>query len=116
MFLAFDFPTPFSTIGQRSASNVPAQALTLMNSPLVVEESRRWAQRMLAAGTVDDKSRIVALYQTAFARDPSSQELAAAEFFLREQAASYQAEAGDARPWADLCHVLLNVKEFVFIE
>ena len=36
MFLAFDFPIPFTTIGRRSVSNVPAQALTLMNNPLVV--------------------------------------------------------------------------------
>ena len=39
MFLAFDAPVPFSTMGRRNVSNVPAQALTLMNDPLVVRRS-----------------------------------------------------------------------------
>ena len=48
MFLAFDTPVPFSTMGRRNVSNVPAQALTLMNDPMVVRpgpalgRARRW--------------------------------------------------------------------------
>ncbi len=45
MFLAFDTPVPFSTMGRRNVSNVPAQALTLMNDPLVVAQARLWAER-----------------------------------------------------------------------
>ena len=45
MFLAFDTPVPFSTMGRRNVSNVPAQALTLMNDPLVVRQARLWAER-----------------------------------------------------------------------
>ena len=41
MMLAFDMPIPFSTIGRRSVSNVPAQALILMNDPFVVEQAKR---------------------------------------------------------------------------
>ena len=40
MFLAFDYPIPFTTIGRRGASNVPAQALTMMNNPFVVEQAQ----------------------------------------------------------------------------
>ena len=47
MFLAFDFPVPFSTMGRRNVSNVPAQALTLMNDPFVVQQARLWADRVL---------------------------------------------------------------------
>jgi hypothetical protein len=45
--LTFDTPTPFSTMGRRNVSNVPAQALTLMNDPFVVEQSRDWAKRAI---------------------------------------------------------------------
>ena len=48
MFLAFDAPVPFSTMGRRNVSNVPAQALTLMNDPLVVGQARLWAERVMA--------------------------------------------------------------------
>src|SRR4029079_9472672 len=30
MFLAFDYPVPFTTIGRRGSSNVPAQALAML--------------------------------------------------------------------------------------
>src|ERR1700756_4391774 len=40
MLLAFDYPIPFSTNGRRSVSNVPAQALSLMNNPFVLEQAK----------------------------------------------------------------------------
>ena len=40
MMLAFDAPIPFNTVGRRNVSNVPAQALILMNDPLVVQQAQ----------------------------------------------------------------------------
>ena len=48
MMLAFDTPIPFNTMGRRNVSNVPAQALILMNDPFVVEQAKLWSQRMSA--------------------------------------------------------------------
>src|SRR5262249_62354160 len=39
MFLAFDYPVPFTTLGKRTVSNVPAQALTLLNNPFVIQQA-----------------------------------------------------------------------------
>ena len=50
--LTFDTPVPFSTMGRRNVSNVPAQALILMNDPLVVELASKWAERAI------DESRV----------------------------------------------------------
>jgi hypothetical protein len=113
MFLAFDFPIPFTTMGRRSVSNVPAQALTLMNNPLVVELSNHWAKRILAERDTTSSQRIKKMFETAFARPPSDTELADALHFLEEQSREY-GRADDVRAWSDLCHVLLNVKEFIF--
>src|SRR5205823_3801994 len=66
MFLDFDFPIPFTTIGRRSVSNVPAQALTLMNNPFVVGEAQRWAKRVLAEKDRTPEQRIESMYVTAF--------------------------------------------------
>ncbi|MDX1968816.1 MAG: PSD1 and planctomycete cytochrome C domain-containing protein [Planctomycetaceae bacterium] len=110
MFLAFDFPTPFTTMGKRSTSNVPAQALTLMNNPLVVQQSGLWAESILRR-CPDPSARIATLYRDAFSREPTSEELAAALEFLGPAANS-----SDPGPWRDLAHVLVNVKEFVFVE
>lgn len=116
MFLAFDTPIPFSTVGARTVSNVPAQALSLMNDPFVHEQTALWARRILDLDGFDDAGRVDRMYREAFARPPEPDELDAALAFLDEQAQRY-AGCGpdDARPWSDLAHVLVNVKEFVFL-
>jgi hypothetical protein len=113
-FLAFDYPVPFTAVGRRSVSNVPGQALTMMNSPLVAGEARRWAER-LASEPLEPAQKIETLYLTAFGRRPSGLELRQAVEFLALQAQRY-GKPIDADAWADLCHVLMNAKEFVFVE
>jgi hypothetical protein len=114
MFLSFDYPIPFTTIGRRSVSTVPAQALTLMNNPFVLQQAGLWAKRELALPAADRRDRIRRLYETAFARPPSVAERTAAEQFLDDaQAAGGRDEAGI---WTDFCHVLINTKEFIFLK
>ncbi len=48
MMLAFDTPIPFNRVGRRNVSNVPAQALILMNDPFVARTGQVWARRLLA--------------------------------------------------------------------
>jgi hypothetical protein len=57
-----------------------------------------------------------ALYRAAFARPPTADESRDALHFLEQQAKRYEGGSDDPRAWADLCHVLINVKEFIFIE
>jgi hypothetical protein len=113
-FMAFDYPTPFTTIGRRSVSNVPAQALALMNNPFVVEQAGRWAQRVLAVPDRTAAQRVADMYVTAFGRPPTEEELKESLEFVTEQGRQHGA-GNEAKAWADLGHVLLNVKEFIFI-
>jgi hypothetical protein len=114
MFLAFDFPIPFTSIGKRTSSNVPAQALILMNNPLVTQQAELWAQRALAEPNLSNEQRITRLYVKAFARPPDAKELADSLKFLDEQG-KQRGAAFHPQAWADLCHVLFNVKEFIFV-
>lgn len=117
--LAFDTPNPFSTVGRRTNSNVPAQALILMNDPLVLEQSRLWAQRVLAEPAASDEERIRRIYETALSRQPTTEELVAAVSFLAGQSERLglpaQSKGAALEPWTDLCHVIFNVKEFIFV-
>jgi len=119
MMLAFDMPIPFTAVGRRSVSNVPAQALTLMNDPFVVQQAEMWAKRELAESDVSPEQRIDDLYLAAFARPATDAERQRAIRFLHAQLEAYDQPAdklGTHVPtWADLCHVLFNVKEFIFI-
>jgi hypothetical protein len=120
MMLAFDTPSPFSTVGRRTTSNVPAQALILMNDPLVIELAKRWADQLLKDPTQSPEQRLDAMYLTALSRRATDGEKAEAIAFLQSQSARLgTAEPGrpaSPQAWSDLCHVLFNVKEFVFIE
>jgi len=115
MLLAFDYPTPFTTIGRRSESNVPAQALVMMNSPLVWEQAGVWTKQVLAAPEQSAEARITGMYHRALGREPAREELEAALEFLREQAAQY-GDTDPKRVWTDLAHVLFNTKEFVYVQ
>jgi hypothetical protein len=119
MMLAFDTPIPFTTIGRRNVSNVPAQALILMNDPFVAQQSRLWAHSLLANKAASSSGRIHQMYLAAFSREPTKAEVAAALDFLNQQAREYgfspdQANT-DERIWADLGQIIMNVKEFVFV-
>ena len=120
MMLAFDAPIPAGAIGRRNVSNVPAQALILMNDPFVVAQAALWAKRVLKEGDRTVEDRVEGLYKTAFSRSATAEERTLAIDFLKEQANEYQLPPDgwktDKRPWADLCHVLINSKEFIYID
>ena len=120
LLMAFDYPTPFTTIGRRSVSNVPAQALSLMNNPLVAQESARWAERLLAFPGLSDDERVTRMIVSAFCRQPSAAELATAREFLSSQRhnatdTSSATNATELAAWTSLAHALWNAKEFVFV-
>jgi hypothetical protein len=115
LFLAFDFPIPATAAGRRAQSNVPAQALSLLNDPFVAQQADASAKRILghAKDNPDVDARLNRLYETAFARLPTADERALAKEFLRPSKGNGGVESEEA--WAGLCHVLLNVKEFLYV-
>jgi hypothetical protein len=106
LLLAFDTPAPFSTVGRRTVSNVPAQSLILMNDPFVHQQARLWATRVLGRpGTAEE--RVNRMYRAAFGRSPTDEERKACREFV--------VESNTLDAWADLAHALFNVKEFIFL-
>ncbi len=121
MMLAFDAPIPFTAIGRRNVSNVPAQALILMNDPFVLDMSKLWAERSFKESPdLPPERRIEKLCLEAFNRSPSDAERVDGLSFLQEQAATLKlpdnAWPKHVQVWTDFCHVLFNVKEFVFVK
>jgi hypothetical protein len=103
---AFDYPTPATCIGRRNISNVPGQALALLNDPFVLQQARLWAENVLYEADGLDPT-IDLLNLQAFGRPPTDRERSLARDFL--------GELPDAESLAGYCHVLLNMKEFLFI-
>ncbi len=119
MMLAFDMPIPDTTVGRRNVSNVPAQALILMNDPFVAEQAKAWSELELQAAGLEPRERIDRLFMTAIARHPSDEESEDLHVFLIRQGSEYGLSIeecfDDPRVWADLCHVVFTMKEFIFI-
>ncbi len=107
--LAFDTPVPFSTMGRRTVSNVPAQALILMNDPFVAEQAQSWARQLIRHEPDDIDRRIVWLYQSAYARYPSTAEASAIEAFL------HGGSDNELDRWTTITHAVINSKEFIFV-
>jgi hypothetical protein len=125
MFLAFDYPSPISTMGRRGSSTVPSQALIMMNNEFVNQQASIWAERVSAEPS-DARARIQGMFLAAFGRPASGAEVEDVGAFLSEQRALHvgasNGDAGkhgagkdDARSWADLAHVLMNSTEFIFV-
>jgi hypothetical protein len=120
MMTAFDMPHPEVTVGDRGTSNVPAQALIMLNDPLVAELSHVWARKLLADKDESPRERVARMYREALARAPDETELNDALDFVRSQSAELGIKPPDRsaeeKVWADLAQVLFNVKEFIYIE
>jgi cytochrome c553 len=100
----FDAPKPFSTLGRRDETNVPAQALTMMNDPLVIHCAKKWAMRH--AGSARGE-RLEAMFREALGRPPGSEELARARAFLGPEETEER--------WHDFAHALLCAKELIYL-
>ena len=114
MMLAFDMPSPFNTMGRRSKSLVPSQSLIMMNHPLVQQQAQRWAEKLVAE-EADANRRIQQAVRTATGRYPTEQQREAIWQFIQQQAAAYECEEDDLRIWSDVCHMVLNMKDFMFL-
>lgn len=113
--LTFDTPVPFSTMGRRNVSNVPAQALIMLNDPFVIERARAWAQKSLQISADSQEQRLQWMYQTAFARKASENELRIALNYVNSQATQRGIDANAIEVWSDLAHALINLKEFIYL-
>lgn len=109
--LAFDTPIPFNAMGRRNVSNVPAQALILMNDPLVIEQAELWARRLVES-VADPAQRVDQAFLAATGRKPDDGQRAEC-LALVERLSTDGADQTAA--WSALCHVIWNSKAFVFV-
>jgi cytochrome c553 len=94
LLTVFDAPVPSSTRGRRDATNIPAQALTLMNAPLVRSWAVGWAERV-SASVPDDTERVRQLYLDGFQREPSPEEITQSLTWLEESADAVRAQEAE---------------------
>ena len=75
MFSVFDFPDCGQIRAQRSISTTPLQALNLMNSDFVIQQSELIAQRAIKEAGASDDEIIKRIFQLILGRNPEADEL-----------------------------------------
>jgi hypothetical protein len=104
IFTAFDFPDCGQVSPKRPVSTTPLQALNLMNSDFVVEQSQFIAERALSdAGKGNLPAAVKRCFQLLLARDPDADELAAS------------LEVAKTTGLQLVCRSLINANEFAFL-
>lgn len=111
---AFDLPNATEPVGARHATNVPAQSLALLNDPFVHEQAKNWGQRMVDS-TLSAEDRINQLHLVAFSRPATDEEFTWAHSVLETMAEAYGTSPESAEAWSDLCHLIFNRKEFIYL-
>jgi hypothetical protein len=115
----FDFPDASLVNGERDSTNVPGQALFLMNHPSILSAADAFASRIAAfSGTSAEK--MAHAYQLAFSRLPTQKELTAIRNFWN-QFPEQVSETKEAREKAKMtalsafCQSLMASAEFRYL-
>jgi hypothetical protein len=131
--LAFDAPSREECTAERNRSNIPQQALALLNDPTYVEASRAFAARILKSGGADPASRLKWAWRQALDRPPRADELITIRALLDRHLTEYRRDpqaAGallkvglspapsDLDPaelaaWTSVARVILNLHETI---
>ncbi len=115
----FDFPVPASPRGARDSTNVPSQALALLNGPFIREQASYWTDRLLSGTASSAEDRIDVMFRTALGREPEADEeerfrlLALKIGSLRGVPPGAILESREV--WEDLAHTIFNLKEFIYL-
>lgn len=109
-FLAtFNLPIPTTTTSKRDSTNIPAQALSMMNGDFVQTASREWSRRVnaLTVGQSIGK-KIDAFFWDAYARSATSEE--------KETLKAYYHSIDDPdTAMENIAFALLNTKELMYL-
>jgi hypothetical protein len=131
--LAFDAPTREECAAERNRSNIPQQALVLLNDPTYVEASRALAARILKEGGEDVDSRLNWAWRQVLSRAPRLDEVKAIQPLLDKQLTEYRCNLSEAQAllkigqsplppeadpaelaaWTSVARVLLNLHETI---
>lgn len=134
MLANFDAPGREECLAQRSVSNTPQQALTLLNDPSFVEAARVAAQTVLQRQPEQNfETRLNHFFKQALARSPSKRETVSLSGFFADRLEHYTDNPDDAiaftsigvskapealdkielAAWTALCRVIFNLNESI---
>lgn len=95
--LAFDAPTREEATCERPRSNIPQQALALLNDPTYVEAARVLAEKIIREGGSDPTARIQWTFGRVLSREATPEELQILSDLFAKHSANYSKDVESAR-------------------
>ena len=115
----FNLPDPGMTLGRRDSTNVPAQALGMLNHPFVHQQAERHAEKLLQTTDASFDEYVSKLFKTLFGRPPTKSEMSRCQDLFAEFGIIYGVPADqrlrDVAVWKEFIHALYNLKEFIYV-
>ena len=109
----FDGADLSASCGQRLATTVPTQALLLMNNDAVLARSADLAARITREAPETLETKLARAFALALSRSPTTAER---ETLAQFYAAQLKLRAGNQeRTLTDLCQVIFNLNEFIYV-
>ncbi|MEZ5386245.1 MAG: PSD1 and planctomycete cytochrome C domain-containing protein [Prosthecobacter sp.] len=106
--VGFNLPDLKLPTGRRDVTNVPSQALIMLNDPFVNAMAKHWAGELLKRMSTTSADRIGQMFERVFSRPPREDE-------MRRWLAASQDFGGDTPDaWERLAHAFFNTKEFIY--
>lgn len=102
-FGTFDCPDAGQVTPKRTSSTTALQALSLLNSPFLQQQSQAFAERVQTTVGQSISDQVTAVFQRAFQRSPTKAEYSAAQRFVEQQGL------------AALCRAIYNTHEFIAV-
>jgi hypothetical protein len=110
LFLLFDATDRSETCARRFVTTTAPQALMLVNDAIVLDFAKAFAERVRKEAGEDRERLTDRVFALALARGPSAAERAATAKFL----AAHPGTSAEAV--TDLCHAVLNLNEFLYVD
>lgn len=116
LLTTFDFPDTTLPSCQRDVTTVAPQALALLNNPFVHQQSKLLAEQIMQKHKTTEL-QIKMAWMQVLAREPRASELSAAMAHLEAQQKLLQGRPESVtEAMTSLCHVLLNLNEFLYVD
>lgn len=119
LYQAFDFAEPTVLNGRREVTTIPTQALFMLNSKLVSQQSRALALSLLN-DEATAPNRVREAYRRILQREASAAEVARAEEFLKQlentsETTVKNSQEREIRCWQSLIRTLISTNEFIYL-
>ncbi len=112
----FDFADPDFSTGERAKTNVPAQALWMLNSQFIGEQADHVVTKVFETKNADLDERLEQVSQIVLGRSPTYDEARVARSFLEEMAPVGAGESAERAAWQDFVHALFASSSFRMLD